>query len=124
MSIKPEIVIDSLSSLKAYRQRAAYLTMALDATESDIESILINTQDLLKRARMGFISQRVNMKSEDGGVSDLNEMLPAIEISCLQIQLKVNEMLMKILTADELPDTVTNVYIQPVNLEDRLRDGL
>jgi hypothetical protein len=112
---------DAITSLKEYRRRAAYLLNALDATEADIESVLINTQDLLRRARKGFSSERVNMVAKDtGGVSELNEQLPNIEIQCLNIQMKVNEMLMKILEKDDLPDTTTVVNILPVSLEDTL----
>lgn len=113
------IPVTPTDALKSYRLRAAYLANALDATEADIESILVNTQDLLKRARKGFTSERVNMKSDDG-TSALTEQLPAIEIACLNIQLKVNEMLIKVLEKDELPDTTTIVNITSVALEERL----
>jgi hypothetical protein len=113
--------LDAATSLKEYRKRAAVLLNALDNTEASLEDVLINTQDLLKRARKGFSSERVNMVAKDtGGVSELNEQLPNIEIQCLTIQMKVNEMLVKILEKDDLPDTTTVVNILPVSLEDTL----
>lgn len=108
-----------LESVKAYRARVSYLLNALDEYEADIGSILANINDLRRRAAKGFDSDRVNMKAEDG-VTRLNEAAPTIEVSCLQMQLKANEMMVKIMTMDEQPDTNISVVINPVALEDRL----
>lgn len=111
--------MSNTESINAYRSRCADLLGRLDETNADFEAILRDTQDLLTRAREGFHSDRVNMKV-DGGISTLNEAMPAIEKACLDVKLKVNELLYKVCSDADQPDATVNLHLGALRLEDTL----
>lgn len=110
---------NSSEALKEYRARCAHILLTLDETESDLGSILVNVQQIMKEARLGFNSERCNVKIE-GGISTFNEQRPEILVSCVNIQLKIIEILTKAVEKGEVPDNNIVVNIQSVNLEDTL----
>lgn len=107
-------------SLKAFLASASHTLASLEDTESDLGSVLVQINDLQQRAKKGFYSDRVNMKSDDGGVSRLNESMPAIELGCINAKLKVQSLIVDYLTCDEVQDTNITVNVVPRRLEDSL----
>jgi len=108
-----------LQSLKAYQARCAHLLLATDEYQADLGSILVQINELQKLAGEGFESDRVNMKA-DGGVSRLNEAMPAIVISCVNIKLKITDMLIEAVSTVDQPDTNITLNITTANAEDTL----
>lgn len=115
--------VTPLNALAEYRQELKKLTLSLSNHNADFTSILRDVDDLQQRARGGFVSERVNMKSENEGVSALCEAKPEIEVACMSLKVKVNEVIVKMLSQEELPEGVTIVNIIPRNLEDVLADA-
>lgn len=112
--------MDSIpESLKEHRARCAHALLSLEDTEADFQSILVNLQQIMKEARLGYNSERCNMKVE-GGISTFNEQRPEILISCINAQLKIIDYLTKAVEKGIVPDNQIVVNIQSVNLEDTL----
>jgi hypothetical protein len=68
----------------------------------------------------GIRSERINMKSEDGGISELTERFPAIAVSAISQIHKIQTDCQKELDKAPPADPVINIVISRQRLEDTL----
>lgn len=92
----------------------------LKESEVDTRSLILLAKEIAMRCvDDGIVSERINMKSEDGGVSSLTERFPAIAISAFTFIHKVVEDEKKRL--EKTPeDRVINFAVVDTLLEDKL----
>lgn len=85
----------------------------LKESGTDYRSLILLAKEIaISCVDEGIVSERINMKSEDGGVSSLTERLPAVSVSALAFIHKVTEDVTKRLekAQDDAPSALEIVY--------------
>jgi hypothetical protein len=87
----------------------------------DDRSLILLAKDVHERCADGIISEKVNVKVDEGKVEVL-ERFPAVELSALHFIHKVKQDALRQLEKEAPPDPVINLIMSRVRLEDMLKD--
>lgn len=112
------------NSAQERRKDLESLTKWTKEENVDARSLIL----LLKEIAMscmdeGIRSERVNMKSEDGGISTLTERFPSIAVTAIAQIHKIVEDAQKELKGTPPPDPVINIVMTRKRLEDVLKEA-